>query len=516
MNNKMNTPRVLIRGSIDARLDGQSIDDLLMAYMEENQIPALTLAIVQAPYITRLIGYGFSDKAAKRLASTKTVFNIGEMTQGYTAVAVMQLKEEGKLHLEDRLGLFIKTIPAAWHSITIRDLLTHSSGIPDYTQCPFFKPSSDYRVIDFMKLIHESPLLFKPGTKVHHSATNPYLLGLIIEASSGMTYQEHITKNQIHRLGLKNTLFISNVDDMEHKLSTASSESPLFLSDPSYMNPAEVATGYETVDKILTPVSKTSWTASFAASGIIASGEDISLWDIALAGSILIKEKSNRDFLYNHVIINKKSVPGHAGWTFPGHPGLMFLRGNAPGYSTILTRFTDEAELLCVTLLANKGNLPDLDVLSRKIAAALEHTLRIPECAPWSDIIQSPYSVKETIERASHWVKKQGGTVFAHINHSDEATSAHQSLPETEVLIFGNPVKGTILMQKNAAIALDLPLRIMATQDELGQVWLSYVDPVKLAKAYHLDSEHLVEVQQVAHAIRCLCQSVVSSESELN
>lgn len=83
------------RGDYHVLYQGQSVDDLIMEYMEENNIPGISLAIVQAPYITRVTGYGLADTEKKLLVSTRTLFYVGQLTHAYTAVAIMQLKEEG-------------------------------------------------------------------------------------------------------------------------------------------------------------------------------------------------------------------------------------------------------------------------------------------------------------------------------------------------------------------------------------------------------------------------------------
>ena len=259
-----------------------------------------------------------------------------------------------------------------------------------------------------------------------------------------------------------------------------------------------------------------AWTASFSNSGVVASAEDISLWDISLAGGILVKNPEDRQFLYNIPTIDSKVlVPGNVGWLFPGHKGLMEIKGKTPGYSSYLSRFTAPDELLCVTLLANKGNLPDLNILGRKIAAAFDIKLASPEGAFWSETMQSPYSVKETVERVTSIIKQRGGTIFAHINHSDEAKKTGQSLPPTEVVIIGNPEKGTQLMQENAAFALDLPLRIMATQDKIGQTWLSFTDPLKLAKEYQLDIKHMTVSKEISTAILKVCLKAISAQTSV-
>ena len=82
---------VKTRGDADVSYLGQSVDEMIWDFMREERIPGLTLAIVQAPYIPRVVGYGFSDKRQKRLASPETMWPVGPISQAFAAVAVMQL-----------------------------------------------------------------------------------------------------------------------------------------------------------------------------------------------------------------------------------------------------------------------------------------------------------------------------------------------------------------------------------------------------------------------------------------
>ncbi len=499
------------RGDFRTLYQGLSVDDLIIQYMEDNHIPGMSLAIVQAPYITRLVGYGFADIEKKRLVSTRTLFPIGQLTNAFTAVAIMQLKEEGKIKLDDLIANYLPHSPKNWNTVTIRQLITHASGIPDYTECRDFSYSRNYQPEDIFNLFQDHNLLFSSGSEMHTSSTNFYLLGLIIEKASDMSYDAYISKNQIERVGLKHTFFINNASSIKNEVNNGTN--PLkhseFLHKTLYIDPAELAVGYISNDKEAPYIE---WSSAFANSGIIASAEDISIWDISLAGTILIKEAENRAFLYQNVILDNKTVlPGNAGWLFPGHKGLMQIKGTIPGYSAFLSRFTAPNELLCVTLLANKEHLPDLDILARKIAAAFNIQLAAPERVG-AETIQSPYSVQQTRERIIAIIKKQGGTVFAHIDHSSEAKKVNLSLLPTEVLIIGNPAKGTVLMQENAAIALDLPLRIMITEDKSGEVWLSFTDPIQLGMEYHMDNN---ELKQIATALRKLCEHAVSAQSNI-
>ena len=81
------------RGNPAVQFEGQTIDEMVAAFMKEHRIPGMTLAIVQAPYIPRVVGYGVSDVEKGLLASPRTLWNVGQITQGYTAVAIMQLIE---------------------------------------------------------------------------------------------------------------------------------------------------------------------------------------------------------------------------------------------------------------------------------------------------------------------------------------------------------------------------------------------------------------------------------------
>ena len=202
-------PTYAERGNPRVEFEGQTIDDMIAAFMKEHRIPGMTLAIVQAPYIPRVVGYGVSDVEKGLLASPKTLWNVGQMTQAYTAVAIMQLVEAEKMTLDDPVAKHVGDLPAEWQPITVRQLMAHVSGLPDYTKQAAFNPAQEYKPGEVIALVKNVPLAFQPGTQVANSATDFFLLGLVVEKVSGMSYEAFVTKNQIERLGLKNTLFAS-------------------------------------------------------------------------------------------------------------------------------------------------------------------------------------------------------------------------------------------------------------------------------------------------------------------
>lgn len=486
------------RGNPRVEFEGETIDAMIADFMEEHRIPGMTLAIVQAPYIPRVVGYGVSDGQKGLLASPKTLWNVGQMTQAYTAVAIMQLVESGKLVLDDSVGKHVTGLPAEWQAITVRQLMAHASGLPDYTQQTGFDPTREYSPAEVIALVAKTPLAFHPGTSTANSATDFYLLGLVVEATSGMSFEEFVTRNQIERLGLKNTMFASDLPKVRQEAVEANGfKHKEFLRERAYIDPTEMATGYAEQLGKLTPLKRNAQSAFFANGAVLASAEYISLWDMGLAGELLIKEKANRDFLYSPVkLTDGAAVPAHCGWRFPGHRGLMDIQGNVPGFSCYLSRFTDKSELLCVTLCANKEGV-DLSGLARRIAGAFIRTLGPPVGPHVMACRESCYPAAETVDRLEALLKAKGIEVAARVDHAAAAKNKGLDLPATEVLIFGNPTVGTQLMQSRRSVALDLPLRVVVWEEPDGTVWAGYHDVAELAAQHGIgDRDEVVAAMQ--------------------
>jgi CubicO group peptidase (beta-lactamase class C family) len=112
------------------------IDDYLAAQMRQLHIPGLSLAIVRDGRITKAHGYGFANLELKARATKETVYEIGSNTKQFTAAAIMMLVEDGKVHLEDAITKYFPEAPEAWRGITIRHLLSHTSGIQNHVAVP--------------------------------------------------------------------------------------------------------------------------------------------------------------------------------------------------------------------------------------------------------------------------------------------------------------------------------------------------------------------------------------------
>ncbi len=121
---------------------------------------------------------------------------------------------------------------------------------------------------------------------------------------------------------------------------------------------------------------------------------------------------------------------------------------------------------------------------------ALLLCLTIPIIASASDIVKksSSHSVKETMDKFETLIKSKGLTVFARINHTKNAADIDMAMNDAEVIIFGNPKGGTVLMKNDVATSLDLPLRVAVYKDNDDKVWISYHNPQALKDSYNISS----------------------------
>lgn len=249
------------------------------------------------------------------------------------------------------------------------------------------------------------------------------------------------------------------------------------------------ATRYELKDGKKVPVNPKLSENVYAYGGLWSSAEDISRWDIALAGSILVKDPAHRDIIYKPAKLeNGTTVPAMAGWEFTHHPGFMEIKGSNGGFSAYLSRFTAGNELVCVTLITNEANI-DLTTLARDIADAYKSGLGSGLDSEKVVTQESKFSVAETVARLKSTLAKQNIPVFAEFDHAKNAESVNMTLRPTQVLVLGNPKVGTNLMLDKQGVAVDLPLRLAVWEDERGRVWTGYENLGKMANDYDLKDQ---------------------------
>lgn len=187
----------------EARVLADSVDIFLAAKMRQLRIPGLQLAVVRHGKLVKSAQYGLANLQDSIPVSRNTRFSINSITKAFVGVAVMQLVEAGKLDLAAPVSRYLPGLPAAWHPVTVRQLLTHTSGLPDIM-------ADDEMVTDANEnaawaKIQTKPLDFAAGEKFAYNQTNYLLLGKIIDQLSGQPFATFIQERQLNVVGMPRT-----------------------------------------------------------------------------------------------------------------------------------------------------------------------------------------------------------------------------------------------------------------------------------------------------------------------
>src|ERR1700754_3793441 len=187
----------------------KTVDSLLAPRFTGNR-PGISVLISQKGHVVYKKAYGSANMELNVPITTDMVFDLGSITKQFTAVAILQLMEKGKLSLKDSLQKYIPDYPSKRYTITIENLLTHTSGISDYMRLGYKEPfmeRRDFAPKELSHLFKNEPLEFEPGTQFKYSNSGYYLLGYIIEVITGESYERYIQENILSPLSLTHTFY---------------------------------------------------------------------------------------------------------------------------------------------------------------------------------------------------------------------------------------------------------------------------------------------------------------------
>ena len=333
--------------------DAISAVDAMLADMTSGSVFSGSVLISQHGHVLLSKGYGFADRAQKTPNGPQTRFGIGSNTKQFTAAAILLLEVRGKLKVTDLICKYIADCPSAWGVITIKELLTHSSGIPDYVNTvPDFvayagPPLTPPQVIAHFR---DLPLEFVPGTTWKYSNSGYFLLGYIIEQVSGLSYEAFLQKNIL---------------------------TPLKLSDTGYNhNSNGVAIGY--ADGYSTPAEQWDPWLPYAAGALYSTVEDMNRWEQALTTDALLPAASRAEmFAIQMAITAPAAPPMSAGYgygfmigTDSGRP-IIWHNGGISGFSSIEARYP--VDDVTVIILGNQENA-DVSTILEGISAKIFNT----------------------------------------------------------------------------------------------------------------------------------------------
>jgi CubicO group peptidase (beta-lactamase class C family) len=278
-------------------------------------------------------GFGYANRAVRRANTADTSFRIGSVTKQFTAAAVMLLAERGALSLTDTIRKHLPSYPAAGDRITLHHLLTHTSGIPSYTDLGGIRGAHDdpYTADRLLALFAELPLEFEPGQKFGYSNSNYVVLGAVIEAASGQTYANFLRTSLFEPAGLDRTV----VGDAEGMMDRA--------------------LGYESnsMDELeLAPA--TDMSLAWAAGGVRSTARDLARWHQALASGRVLSDSSRAMMLEPDGVA---ATYGY-GWRIARRHGRRVAEesGAIDAFATRYVRVPDED--LLIVVWSNNGIAP--------------------------------------------------------------------------------------------------------------------------------------------------------------
>ncbi len=185
-------------------------DEYLSAYAKTGRFSGTVLIAKDGKVLLRK-GYGSANYELDVPNTPESIFRIGSITKIFTALSILQLEEKGRLSVDDKVAKYIPEVPEPWRAITIHQLLTHTSGIPDYTTSGAYSKFDDpSRVEAAIKDFGDKPLLNVPGQTFRYSNAGYILLGRVVEMTSGLRYEDYVNANILRPAGMIHTGYDHN------------------------------------------------------------------------------------------------------------------------------------------------------------------------------------------------------------------------------------------------------------------------------------------------------------------
>ena len=296
------------------------IDEYVQSEMTRQRIPGVSLAIVKNGEVVYAKGYGLANLEHNVAVKPETIFQSGSVGKQFTATAVMMLVEEGKINLEEKISKYLGPVPDAWSNITVRQLLTHTSGLTDYPSDFDFR--RDYTEDELLKRAQAIPPAFKPGEKWQYSNLAYVTLGILIHKVSGKFYGDFLQERVFKPLGMTTTRIISEVEIVQNR-----------------------AAGYRIVQNEIKNQNWVSPSLNTTADGALYfSVLDVAKWDAALYGERLLK-KTSLDQMWTPVrLTNNKTYDYGFGWGIGRvNDHRIIEHGGAwQGFTSYIARYVDD------------------------------------------------------------------------------------------------------------------------------------------------------------------------------
>jgi D-alanyl-D-alanine carboxypeptidase len=339
---------------------GARVDAYMAAEMASRHIPGASIAVVRDGAVVYSASYGKANVELSAPVTHDSVFKLASLTKPFTAIAILMLVRDGRVALDGRLVQYLPNLPSHWADVTIRQLLSHTSGVTDYLKAPGWSWRSswrqDFTLDEFVAFAAQAPPAFAPGQGIAYSNTGYYLLGMVIEKVSGRSYEQFVSERILRPLQMNATRRDTPIGIVPNRVS-----------------------GYTFTDGELQNAEYTSQTWAYAEGGLVSTAVDLAKWAVALSGDTLL-DRSTRDLMWTPSTLRdgRPAVIGDNGAGKPNYYGLgwyiseqrgrriVLHGGTKPGFSSALTRFLDDR--LSIIVLCNTSSGSPAFALSLGIA----------------------------------------------------------------------------------------------------------------------------------------------------
>ncbi len=345
---------ILFIPNSNAQSKVDKIEELMKLYSEYGQFNGSVLVAENGKVVFKN-GFGMANMEWDIPNASNTKHRLGSITKQFTAMLILQLVEDGKLNLNTPITTYLPDYPkATGDKITLHHLLTHTSGIPNYTSFPKFfeeKSRDAFTPSQFIEEFKDMDLEFQPGEKFAYSNSGYFLLGAIIEKVTGKSYEENLKEKIFDPLNMKDSGFDHHENILKNR-----------------------ATGYDKRGDSYSNAPFLDMSIPYAAGSLYSTVEDLYLWDRALETNKLLSKK-NTDLMFSGQIKDGNGSYGY-GWGVNrmlvdiGKDSLLVIGhgGGINGFNTLITRIPADQNL--VVLLNNTGGT-NLSEMSRNLIKVL-------------------------------------------------------------------------------------------------------------------------------------------------
>lgn len=320
------------------------IDDVIRETMAIGRVPGAILLVSRDGKPVRVSTYGVANLETTAAVRRNTAFEIGSVSKQFTAAAVLLLVDDGKLSLDDTVGKHLPDAPELWRPLTLRQMLSHTSGLKDSMQTP---DDAKFRADDYFKKLGTAPLDFEPGTSWAYSNLGYNLAAMVVEKVSGTQFPKFMAERIFKPLGLKETRFTDPVEVVSNR-----------------------ARGYVPTAKGWQNAGSTYPPTLLGAGAILSTADDVARWDHAIVTGRLLKPQTLKEFFTPVGLKSGSDVPYALGWFIGQDQGRPIWEhgGNTLGFSC--SNLYLPKEKTSIVFLTNVGGLGGSSV-TRRIAARL-------------------------------------------------------------------------------------------------------------------------------------------------